>query len=82
MWEIWANKFLPKALRSCPKSNKSPNLATLLPILIWPKLGFFWQVEFFSDSSINNFAAVVGSSVTRLGNLLDFGQLFKAFGSN
>ena len=24
----------------------------------------------------------VMSSVTRLGNLLDFGQLFKAFGSN
>ena len=24
----------------------------------------------------------MGSSVTRLGDLLDFGQLFKAFGSN
>ena len=24
----------------------------------------------------------VGSSVTRLGDLLDFGQLFKAFGNN
>ena len=24
----------------------------------------------------------VGSGVTRLGNLLDFGQLFKAFGNN
>ena len=28
--EIWANKLLPKALKSCPKSNKSPNLVTLL----------------------------------------------------
>ena len=31
MWEIWANKLLPKALKSCPKSNKSPNLVTLPP---------------------------------------------------
>ena len=30
MWEIWANLFLPKALKSCPKSNKSPDLVTLL----------------------------------------------------
>ena len=30
MWEIWAIKLLPKALKSCPKSNKLPNLVTLL----------------------------------------------------
>ena len=29
MWEIWANWLLPQALKSCPKSNKSPNLVTL-----------------------------------------------------
>ena len=29
MWEIWANLRSPKALKSCPKSNKSPNLVTL-----------------------------------------------------
>ena len=29
MLEIWANLLLPKALKSCPKSNKSPNLAAL-----------------------------------------------------
>ena len=29
MWMIWTNKLLPKALKSCPKSNKSPNLVTL-----------------------------------------------------
>ena len=29
MWEIWANLLLPKTLKSCPKSNKSPNLVTL-----------------------------------------------------
>ena len=30
MREIWTNELLPKALKSCPKSNKSPNLVTLL----------------------------------------------------
>ena len=30
MWEIWANQLLPKALKSCPKSNKSPDLVTLV----------------------------------------------------
>ena len=30
MWEIWANWLLPKALKSCPKSNKLPNLVTLV----------------------------------------------------
>ena len=29
MWEIWANSMLSKALKSCPKSNKLPNLVTL-----------------------------------------------------
>ena len=29
MSEIWTNLLLPKALKSCPKSNKSPNLVTL-----------------------------------------------------
>ena len=28
-WEIWANQLLPKALKSCPKSNKWENLVTL-----------------------------------------------------
>ena len=27
--EIWENKLLSKALKSCPKSMKSPNLVTL-----------------------------------------------------
>ena len=30
MWEIWANQLLPKALKSWPKYNKSPNLDTLI----------------------------------------------------
>ena len=29
MWGIWAKEFLPPALKSCPKCNKSPNLVTL-----------------------------------------------------
>ena len=29
MWEICANYLLPRALKSCPKSNKLPNLVTL-----------------------------------------------------
>ena len=29
MWEIWANKLLPKAIKSCPKSIKSPNMVQL-----------------------------------------------------
>ena len=29
MWEIWVNLLLPQALKSCPKSNKLPNLVTL-----------------------------------------------------
>ena len=30
MWEIWANLLLPQALKIRPKSNKSPNLVTLI----------------------------------------------------
>ena len=30
MWEVWENLVLPKDLKSCPKSYKSPNLVTLL----------------------------------------------------
>ena len=33
IWEIWANWLLPKALKSCPKSNKSPNMVTLVTTL-------------------------------------------------
>ena len=29
MWEIWANKLFPNALKSCLKFNKLPNLVTL-----------------------------------------------------
>ena len=30
MKEIWTNSLLPKALKNCPKANKSPNLVTLV----------------------------------------------------
>ena len=39
MWEIWTNRLLPKALHSCPKSNKLPNLVTL--IAEWSSLSFY-----------------------------------------
>ena len=29
MWDIWASLLLPKAVNSCLKYNKSPNLVTL-----------------------------------------------------
>ena len=32
MWKIWTNKLLPKALKSCQKSNKLPNQVTLFLI--------------------------------------------------
>ena len=35
--KMWANQLLPKALKSCPKSNKSPNLVTL-PLTPWSVL--------------------------------------------
>ena len=34
MWEIWTNNLLPKAIKSCPKSPKWPNLVTLFPSYI------------------------------------------------
>ena len=42
LWEIWANLLLPKALKSCPKSNKSLNLVTLSPTHLghWPPFRF------------------------------------------
>ena len=33
MWDIWPHKLLSKALKSCPKSNKLPNLVTLGPTI-------------------------------------------------
>ena len=33
--EVWANYLLPKALQSCPKSIKSPNLVTLSVSCFW-----------------------------------------------
>ena len=98
MWEIWANYLLPKALKTCPKSNKLPNLVTLLqPYRSQPTV-FFSEVFFEKDdnkqkevhsskeSFLQNtkFVKVDSDdmiSVTRLGDILDFGQIFKAFGN-
>ena len=42
---------------------------------------YFWLWSSFGEWRIC-FSMVVGNSVTRLGDLLDFGPLFKAFGNN
>ena len=43
IWEIWANKLLPEALKTCPKSNKSPNLVTLQAYsMLAPFFAYFW----------------------------------------
>ena len=36
MWEIWANEVLPKALKTCPKFNKSPDLVTMYRLTYLP----------------------------------------------
>ena len=35
MWAIWVKQLLPQAFKSCPKSNKLPNLVTLAAIDIY-----------------------------------------------
>ena len=47
LWEIWANELLPKSLKSCPKSNKSPNLVTLF-VIKWPS----WSKWLFESESV------------------------------
>ena len=44
MWEIWENLLLPKALNTCPKCKKSPNLITLR--LHLPKLQQVFDIRF------------------------------------
>ena len=56
MWEIWANLLLPKALKSCPKSKKSPNLVTLEkgnPRCCWIASRFFLQKIGLNDAPEN-----------------------------
>ena len=48
MWEIWTNLLLPEALKSCPKSNKSPNLVTLLPTYLLKTLKSFFILPWIS----------------------------------
>ena len=40
------------------------------------------QRSYFRWKDVSSFSTFVGFSVTRLGDLLDFGQLFKAFGNS
>ena len=50
MWEIWANLLMPQALKSCPKSIKSPNLVTLAGMQI--AATYFGLDETRSDDKI------------------------------
>ena len=51
MWEIFANQLLPKALKSCPKSKKSPDLVTLLALHFFSfREGFFSKKNRFSHT--------------------------------
>ena len=58
MWEIWANKLLPNALKSCPKSNKSPNLVTLLMSLINLRRKFKFKAMMFIIGSLHTVEAL------------------------
>ena len=49
MWAIWEKQLLPRALISCPKSNKSPNLVTL-PTLLFI---FLFQASFSISVFLN-----------------------------
>ena len=45
---------------------------------LWQKIYEFWAI----GSQIMKNITLIVTSVTRSGDLLDFGQLFKAFGNN
>ena len=56
-------------------SNKKDSNSRYSSILLdlWPQAKHYcWSIDWIIPTS----------SVTRLGNLLDFGQVFKAFGNN
>ena len=57
MWEIWANSLLPMALKSGSKSNKSPNLVTLLimPIPFASQVKSLNQINWSTDLTDSNF---------------------------
>ena len=60
MWEIWTKLLLPKGLKSCPKSNKSPNLVTLHATKT--SLGLyenFWQSFFIETMSFNQITRTI-----------------------
>ena len=50
MWEIWANELLPKALKSWQKSNKLPNLVTLV-VSKWESIRNVGMPQTFSHLS-------------------------------
>ena len=57
MWEIWTYYLLPKGLKTCPKSNKLPNLVTLANCEVFAakklsKVVLVWYILFGLKESI------------------------------
>ena len=54
MWEIWANQLQPKALKTCPKSNISPNLVTLATLTSNQTIVAYCVANFYVRMPINS----------------------------
>ena len=54
MWEIWTNLLLPKALKSCPKSSKLPNLVTLYESSIYSLASSATQPSLYTYTNSSN----------------------------
>ena len=59
MQEIWTNSLLPKALKSCPKSNKPPNLVTLVFRQIKVQCEAHFKMQLQPTGSVTNFTKFV-----------------------
>ena len=62
MCKIWANELLPKALKRCPKSNKSPNLVTLNCRVHSLKLYKYGRTKYHFAKSVGGGGAASASS--------------------
>ena len=92
MLEIWANLLLPKALKSCPKSKKSPDLVTLtevhkgllsLSLLLGDKsdcISLTFTFNPLGERSFSVFFLSYQSSVTRFGEISRLWQTFIGLG--
>ena len=84
MCDIWANQLLPKALKTCPKSNKSPSLVTLggqqnFRLFVSYFQSGFYQKNVVDDRFLTNQMDTT-TSVTRFGEILPVWRNFKSIG--